>query len=166
MFWRCIEIVRKLGRVLWWWVEIGWIVLCLIYLLICQLFSSVRPKKSVAKFRIVYIDRDEWYREYRVDGALHRTDGPAIEFCDGIVKKWYNMGQLHRLDGPAEELNGASCWWVDGKLHRLDGPAFETDTDYREWWINDQELTRCEFERHPLVIFHQLSKLKSESLDG
>jgi len=33
--------------------------------------------------------------EYRLNGVLHRLDGPAIEWA-----------------------NGGKEWWVDGKLHR------------------------------------------------
>ena len=31
---------------------------------------------------------------------LHRTDGPAVEYDNGI-KLLYINGKLHRLDGPA-----------------------------------------------------------------
>jgi len=34
------------------------------------------------------------------EGQLHREDGPAIEWADG-VKEWYWAGQRHREDGIA-----------------------------------------------------------------
>jgi hypothetical protein len=61
------------------------------------------------------------YREWRVRGRLHRTDGPAVE----------------RADGSRE-------WRVNGRLHRTDGPAFE-DGCYREWWIKGKELDFCQW---------------------
>ena len=35
---------------------------------------------------------------YRLNGRLHRTDGPAIELEDGS-KFWYSNNQLHREYG-------------------------------------------------------------------
>jgi hypothetical protein len=64
--------------------------------------------------RIVFSNRIE----YRLNGALHRGDGPknlsqilpAIEWADG-TKEWYINGQLHREDGPAIEwANGTKEW--------------------------------------------------------
>lgn len=54
---------------------------------------------------------------------LHRTNGPAVEFVDGIKE-----------------------WWQNGQLHRLDGPAVERPDGHKEWWINDQELDPYEIE--------------------
>lgn len=35
--------------------------------------------------------------EYRLDGKLHRLDGPAVEFADGD-KYWYIDGQSYDQD--------------------------------------------------------------------
>ena len=40
--------------------------------------------------------------EYTLNGQLHRTDGPAIEYANGD-KYWYINGQRHRDNGPAVE---------------------------------------------------------------
>ena len=90
--------------------------------------------------RIEFSDRIE----YRLNGKLHREDGPAIERTSG-TKEWYFNGKLHRLDGPAdaehrqampavERANGHKSWFIDGKLHRLGGPAIESTDGYKEWW--------------------------------
>ena len=50
---------------------------------------------------------------YKLNGKLHREDGPAIEFSDGT--KW---------------------WFLHDDRHRLDGPAIEHSDGYKEWWIN------------------------------
>jgi hypothetical protein len=39
---------------------------------------------------------------YKLNGLLHRTDGPAIEYADG-TKCWYIKGELYREDGPVVE---------------------------------------------------------------
>ena len=66
---------------------------------------------------------------WRLNGKLHRLDGPAIEAADG-TKVWYLDGLRHRLDGPAIEwLEGAVEYWVNGLRHRLDGPAVETERE-------------------------------------
>ena len=59
---------------------------------------------------------------YNNAGQLHRDDGPAVEYADGL-KYWYQNGQKHRTDGPAVVgPNGYKEWYQDGQLHRTDGP--------------------------------------------
>ena len=54
-------------------------------------------------------------KHWCVNGKLHREDGPAIEYANGI-KEWYVNGLLHRKDGPAiEEKDGTKEWYVNGK---------------------------------------------------
>ena len=84
---------------------------------------------------IMVNDRKEW----RVNGKLHREDGPAVEYKNG-GKEWWVNGRLHREDGPAVENGGpfnGKEWWVNGRLHREDGPAMES-TVRLEWWVNGQ----------------------------
>lgn len=63
--------------------------------------------------KIVYKD----YTEYRLNGQLHREDGPAVEYSDGT-----------------------KVWWVKGKLHREDGPAFEHPDGRKQWWVNHERI--------------------------
>jgi len=73
---------------------------------------------------------------WRLNGELHREDGPAIEHADGD-KAWYLHGELHREDGPAfEYANGFKLWYLHGKCHREDGPAVEHANRYKEWWLH------------------------------
>ena len=59
----------------------------------------------------------EWYR----NGLLHRDDGPALEYDNGI-KEWYCDGLLYRDDGPAiEYADGAKEWWQNDQLQRREG---------------------------------------------
>ena len=72
-----------------------------------------------------------WY----LDGKLHRTDGPAVEWPDG-TKQWYLDDKLHRTDGPAcEGADGEKHWCLNGKLHRTDGPAIEYADGTKRWYL-------------------------------
>jgi hypothetical protein len=57
---------------------------------------------------------------WRLNGELHRVDGPAIEFEDGD-KGWYLHGKVHRVDGPAIKWgSGATEWWLNGHNYGFD----------------------------------------------
>ena len=71
-------------------------------------------------------------RKYKLNGVLHRTDGPAWE-------QWDDDGRLF-----------SRSFWVNDELHRTDGPAWEEWDKkgrfiYREFWINNEELTEKDF---------------------
>jgi hypothetical protein len=86
--------------------------------------------------------------EYRLNGVLHREDGPAVE-CTNGYKEWYKHGIYHREGGPAIEYkNGSKSWCLNGKLHREDGPAIEGADEGNEWWIEGKELTEEEFKTY------------------
>ncbi len=88
---------------------------------------------------------EDGHKEWRINGKLHREDGPAIEYPNGD-KEWYINGKHHREDGPAIELHdGHKEWRINGELHREDGPAVEFTGGDTEWWLNDIELTEQEF---------------------
>jgi hypothetical protein len=88
----------------------------------------------------VYSDRTEWF----LNGKLHRTDGPAVEYANG-ERFWYLNGQLHRTDGPAcEWTDGTRFWYLNGKRHRTDGPALEWADGTREWFLNGKQVTEAE----------------------
>lgn len=77
-------------------------------------------------------------KEWRMNGELHREDGPAFEHANGD-KHWYRNGKLHREDGPAQEgVNGTKCWYINGNRHREDGPACEWANGNKEWWVNGE----------------------------
>ena len=70
------------------------------------------------------------------DDAMHRVDGPAIEFANGRTEWWYE-GRLHREDGPAKEWpDGGEEWWNHGMQHRTDGPAVVNYDGSYEYWLN------------------------------
>ena len=75
-------------------------------------------------------------KQWRLDGKLHRVDGPACEDTDGD-KYWYLNGKRHRVDGPAVEwANGDKQWYLNGKCHRVGGPAAEYADGNKHWYLN------------------------------
>jgi hypothetical protein len=60
---------------------------------------------------------------FRLDGKLHREDGPAIEWKDGRIE-----------------------WFLFGKLHRVDGPAvISSDGEYKGWFLNGYVYSKEEW---------------------
>ena len=117
------------------------------------------PARAVVPVRTVTEDGAE---RWKVNGAYHREDGPAVIYPDGRQvwhrhgrphriggpailngesERWYENGQQHRLDGPAVTLhNGERLWFVRGRQHRVNGPAVESVNGSREWWVDDKEI--------------------------
>jgi hypothetical protein len=88
-------------------------------------------------------------KQWRLNGKLHREDGPADERSNGD-KYWSLNGKLHREDGPAiEYADGHKEWFLNGKRHREDGPAIEYANGDKSWFLNDkrngERLTEEEF---------------------
>ena len=85
-----------------------------------------------------------WY----LNGKLHRTDGPAIEYSNGD-KEWFLNGVYHRVNGPAiicVNVYNYTAYFIHGKRHRLDGPAREWREIYKkEWYINNKEYTEEDY---------------------
>jgi hypothetical protein len=51
---------------------------------------------------------------HRLNGIIHRTDGPAVEKPNGD-RYWYVNGEYHRTDGPAiEYADGEKRWYING----------------------------------------------------
>jgi hypothetical protein len=60
----------------------------------------------------------------------------------GGTKHWRVNGKLHRLDGPAIEWSdGAKEWRVDGVVHRIGGPAVIWADGTKEWWLNGRQIS-------------------------
>ncbi len=76
--------------------------------------------------------------EYRVNGRLHRTDGPAIIWNNGM-QEWWQNGVRHRLDGPAVIWNnGTKEWWQNGMRHRTNSPAILFSDGDEKWYQNNK----------------------------
>lgn len=106
----------------------------------------------------LYVD-DDGTRNWYLNGKLHRTDGPAVEYVQrkkrtlllGLCwgknvpddeyangeKHWYLNGKRHRVNGPAIEYeNGSKVWYSCDLLHREDGPAIEDASGAQRWYIH------------------------------
>ena len=59
-----------------------------------------------------------------IDGKLHRTNGPAIEYADGSKKWWIDGKQLTEIEFAAAtdaKKPSASC---EGKIVTVDGKRY------------------------------------------
>jgi hypothetical protein len=65
---------------------------------------------------------------------------------------WRLNGELHRENGPAiEYAGGTKYWYLNGKYHREDGPAIERSDGSKRWYLNDEYLTEEEFNKRTKV---------------
>lgn len=88
--------------------------------------------------------------EYRLNGLVHREDGPARISAMDDIKQWFINGKLHRDDGPAVINKGAHgtlyyAWYWHGILHRKDGPAIiYPETNGLQWWLHSSQYESFE----------------------
>ena len=65
---------------------------------------------------------------------------------------WYckkNTTIIHNPYGPAIIDKLYKLYYIDNKKHRLDGPAVIYSYARDEYWINNEPLTKEQFEVHP-----------------
>ena len=63
-------------------------------------------------------------------------------------------GQLHREDGPAIEWpNGIKYYYLNGKLHRTDGPAIEWSDGTKDYYLNGKEVTEAHVSKIGRLLF-------------
>ena len=75
--------------------------------------------------------------------AYYNLDG-TYKDKTGIIQSFVN-GKLHKSNGPAVEWpDGSSAWYINGKLHIIDGAAYETDSGYKSWYIDGNSVTHLE----------------------
>ena len=56
----------------------------------------------------------------------------------------------HNPYGPAHMYEDRyKAYYIENKCHRLDGPAVIWSDGEEQYWINNEELTKEEFEKHP-----------------
>ena len=97
---------------------------------------------------------------YRLNGELHREDGPAVEYLNGSREYCIN-GKLHREGGPAvEKADGYKAYYINDKRHRIDGPA-TIYSDSKKYYIEGKEYNRCDFLKHELVVEYMMNKISA-----
>ena len=75
-------------------------------------------------------------------------------------KCWRLNGGLHREDGPAIEWsNGDKYWFLNDKRHREDGPSHEFADGRKLWYLNGEELTEVEHYKQTAYLRTSLGKL-------
>jgi hypothetical protein len=98
-----------------------------------------------------YCDKFKDRRQWKLNGMLHRIDGPTIIWRNGN-EYWYKYNRYHRNilpDGTAEpsisctNVTGTryNVWYVDGKKHRIDGPAYMDSSGLHEYYIDGEFMT-------------------------
>ena len=92
---------------------------------------------------IEYSNGNKSWKSWYLNGKLHREDGPTIEWADGR-KEWYRNGELHREDGPAREYDGWKEWYRNGNIHREDGPAIECSSGDKYWYVNGKLIGKMD----------------------
>lgn len=77
----------------------------------------------IIKEEWIYVgpNNQPYSKEYRLNGRLHRQDGPAMVYYEeGKLKeeRWFQHGSLHRQGGPAVTVYGDEIeeeYWERGK---------------------------------------------------
>jgi len=87
---------------------------------------KVRYNSEIPKRFTGIVEYPNGTKEWRLNGKVHRVDGPAVE-CAGGEKVWYLNGQRHRVDGPANEgADGSKQWYLNGRyIYQLLEPIGE-----------------------------------------
>ena len=91
--------------------------------------------------------------EWRLDGKLHRIDGPAYIHHPGHddgYKAWYLYGELHRTDGPAIVYsNGEERWYLNGKeIYGKELSSYKESVEQRLKKENHEEERKTDEELH------------------
>jgi len=69
--------------------------------------------------------------------------GATVEIWADGTQFWRLNGKLHRTDGPAVIwADGSQNWWLNGKKHRTDGPAKIWADGTQHWFLNGEEVTQ------------------------
>ena len=70
-------------------------------------------------------------------------------YKDGTTSSKYDGSKgLHRIDGPAVEYaDGVKCWYIDDKSHRTDGPACEWADGDKEWCVDGKYYSKKDFNK-------------------
>ena len=70
------------------------------------------------------------------------TQQPEHTIRPDGTQEWRVNGKLHRLDGPAIICpDGGQAWFVNGQRHRTDGPACIYADGYQAWFVNGENIT-------------------------
>ena len=111
----------------------------------------MKIKKNVRHYGNGNIANELWDKEGD-DRYWHREYGPAYT-------EYYVTGE--------KELEE---WWVEDKLHRIDGPArifYNIDGTiwFQDYYINDINLTKEQWENHPLRQEWLIKEAMKEALE-
>ena len=109
------------------------------------------------KYKLVQEATFKWPKKifdgYKFTGKV-TPDGESAEYIDRHKNvNWFNKKFKHHNNfGPALILPNpynnreSRMWFIDGMKHRLDGPAIVWQSGEREYWINNQQFSKEDFD--------------------
>jgi len=78
--------------------------------------TAIKSKEYTRRLKCIENPRFDILKEYRLDGVLHRDDGPAKIYANGS-QIWFRNNKRHRDDGPAVIcVDGCRHWYKNGVL--------------------------------------------------
>jgi hypothetical protein len=80
--------------------------------------------------------------------------------------KYFKDDQLHSYnDNPSVFWeDGDKIWHKNGRLHRLTGPAVINYDGWKGYFVNDEGMTREQWENHPEVKKYKLQQILNRVL--
>ena len=91
------------------------------------------------------IKLNSWYEIDSMKYMTYIIFGYEIEVDEERVI-WRLNGKIHREDGPAVIwADGGQEWWLNDQIHREDGPAVVSSDGSQEWYLNGKRMTKHEW---------------------
>ena len=75
---------------------------------------------------------------------LDKYKNNIVWYCKKGTMIWHNPYGFAYIT-----KNGYKAYFIENKIHRLDGPAITYQDGEEEYYINNEYLTKEEFEIHP-----------------
>lgn len=106
-------------------------------------YLKVKSNLDLPLFYTGAVEYLDGVKEWRLNGMVHRLDGPARIKADG-TKYWMINNLFHCTHGPAiERADGTKNWYCKGLSHREDGPANIYSDGRMEWCFADKTIYSC-----------------------
>jgi hypothetical protein len=146
------------------------------------IYGYVLVEDPLVQHRIggpTFINENKRIEEWRIDGVLHREDGPAKTWADSVREHWVRGVKqdrpikhvpykdsierwvtddheevLHRIGGPAFVTATRAEYFRNGKPHRDDGPAEIVMDEPEQYWIEGVKQDR------PVRAFNILGRVE------
>jgi len=113
-------------------------------------WNTSNSKKEDGWFKYVYSSQEIYVNITK--GKLHSiNDEPSVVHSDNSVLEWHHYGAYHRIGGPARITNSSISLFTTGFIS-LSNLKFVT----KRYYIYGEEYSLEEYQKHPLIIAHNL----------